>query len=146
MRPNGSNDILENLYNTSKNTNKTAEERRQAKLRLDAYNAFVMLTHFDTFLAITLGKAINITSLNNLSGKDKYSLNDRVSNLITTWRDDEEDINVEAETDVISKLAITTTRKIKWGSDQPVDGEYIHFQDFAYIISKIKDLCLNEDV
>lgn len=138
-------DVLRELYNTADDSTKSQTEREDARRRLDAYNANVILTHFDSYLSLTLGKAIEIKDFNVKTGKNKYQIASKTSKLTTTWRTSE-DINVESEADAITKLAINTTPMFRWQGDTPMRGRYLHFSDFEHTIAKVKDLSYREDV
>lgn len=138
-------DVLRELYITSNDSTKSQSDREAAQRRLDAYNANVILTHFDSYLSLTLGKAIEIKDFNVKTGENKYQIAGKTSKLTTTWRTSE-DINVESEADAITKLAINTTPLFRWQSDTPVRGQYLHFSDFEHTIAKVKDLSYREDV
>lgn len=138
-------DVLRELYNTADDSTKSQKERDDARRRLDAYNANVILTHFDSYLSLTLGKAIEIKDFNVKTGEDKYQIAGKTSKLTTTWRTSE-DINVESEADAVTKLAINTTPMFRWQSDTPIRGRYLHFSDFEHTIAKVKDLSYREDV
>ena len=138
-------DVLRELYNTADDSAKSQKERDDARRRLDAYNANVILTHFDSYLSLTLGKAIEIKDFNVKTGENKYQIAGKTSRLTTTWRTSE-DINVESEADAITKLAINTTPMFRWQSDTPIRGRYLHFSDFEHTIAKVKDLSYREDV
>lgn len=138
-------DVLRQLYNTADDSTKSQKERDEARRRLDAYNANVILTHFDSYLSLTLGKAIEIKDFNVKTGENKYQIAGKTSRLTTTWRTSE-DINVESEADAITKLAINTTPMFRWQSDTPIRGRYLHFSDFEHTIAKVKDLSYREDV
>ena len=137
-------DQLRQVFNTMNDSTVNQEERQKAKQRLDAYNARVILDNFDTYLTLTLGKAIQIKDFNQKTGEDKYQISEKTAKLATTWRVSE-NIDVEAEADAITKLAINTTPLMRWQSDIQVDGQFIHFSDFQHIIAKIKDLAYNEE-
>ena len=138
--------ILTELYNISNDSAKSPSERQIAKQRLDAYNAYTILKHFDSYLSIALGKAIQIKDFNNNTGADKYQISDSTAELSRTWRTSD-NIDVEKEADAITKLAIATTPLYLWQQeDSPVNGQYLQFQDFEHIIAKIKDLNFREDV
>ena len=139
-------DDLRTMYNAANSTTISLEERARAKRKLDAYNANLLLKHFDTYLSIILGKAIQIKDFNRKTGEDKYQISSKPSNLITTWRTSE-NIDVEAETDAITKMAIDTTPLYRWQKpDSPVNNQYLHFSDFEHIIAKLKDFSYNEVV
>lgn len=136
-------DQLSELYNKMNDSTISQIEREKAKLRLEAYNAKVLLYNFDTYLSLLLGRNIQIKDFNDKTGEDKYQITGKSAKLLTSWRVSE-DINVEEEVDSITKLAIQTTPLMRWQSDTPINGEYLNFSDFQHIIAKIKDLAYNE--
>lgn len=138
-------DVLRQLFNDMNDSTLPQSERESARQKLEAYNAKVILDHFDTYLTITLGKAIQIKDFNQKTGEDKYQISGKTANLATTWRISE-NIFVENEADMITKLAINTTPLIKWQQTTPVDSKFITFQDFEHVIAKVKDLVYREDV
>lgn len=138
-------DVLRQLFNDMNDSTLPQSERESARQKLEAYNAKVILDHFDTYLTITLGKAIQIKDFNQKTGEDKYQISGKTANLATTWRVSE-NIFVEDEADMVTKLAINTTPLIKWQQTTPVDGKFITFQDFEHVIAKVKDLVYREDV
>ena len=137
-------DNLRQLYNDINNSTLSQEERNSAKQKLEAYNAKVILDHFDTYLSITLGKIIQIKDFNQKTGEDKYQIAESTANLATTWRVSE-NIFVEDEADMVTKLAINTTPLIKWQQSTPYENRFINFQDFEHIIAKVKDIVYKED-
>ena len=137
---------LRDMYNTANDTTATPDERARAKRKLDAYNANLLLKHFDTYLSITLGKAIQIKDFNRKTGKNKYQISGKTASLATTWRVSE-NIDVEAEADAITKMAINTTPLYRWQEPEtPVSNQFLHFSDFEHTIAKLKDLSYNETV
>lgn len=132
-------DQLMQLFNDMNNTTIDQTQRLKSQQRLDAYNAYVLLQNFDTYLTLTLGKVIQIKDFNQKTGQDKYQISDKTAKLATTWRVSE-NIDVEAEADAITKLAINTTPIIKWQSSVPMNGKFLHFSDFQHTVAKIKDL------
>lgn len=137
-------DVLRQLFNSMNDSTISQSEREQARQKLEAYNAKVILDNFDTYLAITLGDAIQIKDFNQKTGQDKYQIAGKTAKLATTWRVSE-NIFVEDEADMVTKLAINTTPLLKWQQTTPVDGKFITFQDFEHIIAKVKDLVYKED-
>lgn len=138
-------DVLRQLFNDMNDNTLQQSERESARQKLEAYNAKVILDHFDTYLTITLGKAVQIKDFNRKTGEDKYQISGKTANLATTWRVSE-NIFVEDEADMVTKLAINTTPFIKWQQTTPIDGKFITFQDFEHIIAKVKDLVYREEV
>lgn len=137
-------DILRQIYNDSRSNTISLQAKQEAQQKLDAYNAMVILNHFDTYLTLTLGKVMKIQDFNKFTGKDKYTISSKTANLITTWRT-EDNINVEDEIDGITRLIINTTPFMKWGSNVEVEGQFVHFSDFEHTVAKIKDLAFNEN-
>ena len=134
-------DSLRSLYNIANNPSDSG--RDAARLRLDAYNANVILQNFDSYLDVTLGDVIEIQDVGVKTGKDnKYAIGKKTSKLLNTWRSSE-DIDVESEADFITKLAINTIPLYNWQVDT-VTNKYLTFADYQYIIGKIKDLAWNE--
>lgn len=147
-RKNFNDDVLRQLFNDMNDSTLSSEIREEARQKLEAYNAKVILTHFDTYLALTLGKTIKIRDFNQKTGKEKYQISGKTAKLVTTWRKSE-NIFVEDEADMITKLAINTTPLVKWQypttiNDDNFDGKFITFQDFEHTIAKIKDLVYKE--
>ena len=138
-------DVLRQLFNDMNDSTLPQSEMESARQKLKAYNAKVILDHFDTYLTITLGKAVQIKDFNQKTGEDKYQISGKTANLATTWRISE-NIFVEDEADMVTKLAINTTPLIKWQQTTPVDDKFITFQDFEHVIAKVKDLVYREDV
>ena len=108
-------------------------------MTLEAYNANLILNHFDDYLSYLLGDALKIRDFNQLTGENKYSLSSQTANVIKTWRTSE-NINVEQESDKITRLAISTTPIYNWQSNVPKYGSYLSFADYSHLIAKIKDL------
>lgn len=130
------------LFNTMNDSTKSRQERREALYRLNAFNSKVILQNFDSYIASVLGKAIKIKDFGTKTGEDKYILSGKTAKLITTWRVSE-NIDVETESDVITKLAVNTTPLLKWGTNIAVRDQFIKFQDFQHIVAKIKDIVYN---
>ena len=136
-------DNLRELLNTVNNYNIDPQVREEARTKLNAYNANVILTNFDSYLVSVLGKSIQIKDFNQKTGKDKYQIANSTANVFTTWRVND-DINIEEEADMVTKLAINTTSLYNWQDNTPQEGKFIKFQDFSNIIAKIKDLVFSE--
>ena len=134
---------LRSLYNKANDLSDS--EHDAARMRLDAYNAIVLLKNFDRYLDVVLGDIIEIKDFDIKTGADdKYSISQKTSKLLTTWTDNE-DRNVEAEADFITKLAIITTPLYYYGASTPREGKFLNFADYQSLIGKVKDLGFNED-
>ena len=135
-------DMLRDLFNKQNNVNLSTAERREASFKLTAYNSWIILNNFDSYLSSLLGKAIKIKDFNQLTGEDKYQISNSTANLATTWRTSD-NIFVEDEADEVTKLAINTTPLYEWQSTVPEPSQFLYFSDFEHTIAKIKDLVYN---
>lgn len=136
-------DILIELYNTMRNFQLSKDDRDKARQKLEAYNAKVILEHFDEYLAMSLGKIIQIDDFSRKTGKDKYQIARTTANLSKTYRKTE-NIFLDNEMDKVTQMAISTTPLFRWETETLIEGEYISFQDFSYIIAQVKNLVYNE--
>lgn len=110
---------------------------------LDAYNSWIILNHFDTILQQIFGKAISINpDLSKYSAKNKYAIAGG-SNVYATWRTSEE-IDMGKEINNITQAIVTSIPFIPYGSTTPSQNN-IKFNEFLYIISKIKNLIQTAD-
>lgn len=107
--------------------------------RLDAYSSWIILNNFDTILQQTYGKAIAINpdAPKYTADTNKYVIGGG-SNVFNTWRTSEE-IDLSKEINNISQAIITSLPLIHANSTTPTD-QNIKFNEFVYIIGKIKDL------
>lgn len=105
-------------------------DRKNNQTIIDGYNSWVILNNFDAVLRSTFGKSIYIDNLSpRFSGEDKYSLsNAQTSNMNSTWRSSDI-IDVASEVSNIVKLLVSTAK---------VQGRPMTFNEFGYIIAKIK--------
>ena len=139
-----SDDKLRNAYILSKSRG-DSNEKEDAKARIDAFNANVLLRHFDTYVTLRLDGVIDINSdFNVRSGKNKYSISKKTAQLVTTWRATDE-IIVADEVDKVTKFAISTTPYYNVDGTE-IPNRFLHFSDFEHMIAKIKQLSYNEDV
>lgn len=123
---------LRNIYNRT-----LQDPNSNDAIFLKAFNANLLLKHFDTYMQIVLGKAIDIKDFGKKTGEDKYKIADKTNELISTWRTTD-DVNVEEEIDNISKLFITTIPLYHWQHNDPIPNRFLNFQDFVHIIGKVK--------
>lgn len=135
---------LQELYRIMNDSQSTQQERNEATREFEAYNAKVMLANIDTYIALILPKAIRIKTFNKFDGEDNYMVSDKTAQIYTTWRRNE-DIDPASEADTITKVAINTTRIYSWQTGEPISGKFLSFQDFEYMIGKIKKIAFNQD-
>lgn len=133
---------IQQLYQIINDSQKSQIEKDRAKIEFEAYNAKVMLSNIDTYIALVLPKTIKIKTFNKFEGGDNYLISDKTAQISTNWRRNE-NINPEKEVDTITKFGINTTRVYAWQSHEPISGKYLSFQDFEYIIAKIKRIAFN---
>lgn len=135
--------VLKNLYNKTKDSSNI--NRLQDKMKLDAYNAYVLLKHFDSYLALYFPGVQITKDFNRITGDaDKYGYKGKTAKVSTTWATDDQ-IVLEEVTGDITKTAITTSPKyIRW-SNTPMGDQMLSFTDFEHIIAKIKDIVYRAD-
>ena len=132
---------IQTLYDIAYNSNEKSAIKRQARIKLEAYGAWLALQHFDNFIKMTVGDTIVI----NPASTNRYSYSTKGTNLNTTWRKDD-NIDVQAEVNKLTQVLINTSPMIQFGSLSPISGSYLQFSDFSYITAKIKDLVFDPKV
>ena len=112
---------------------------------LDAISSWVILNNFDVILKQTFGKAIDINPDKSKYSIGKYSVGGG-SNVYTTWRTNEE-IDLSKEINNISKAIITSLPYYLADQTIPSNNRNLKFNEFLYLISKVKDIPIhiNED-
>lgn len=107
-------------------------------VRLKAYNAYVLLNNFDTFLKYVFQDAIRINRPGFKDGSDKYSFADQTANVNKSHRkDDGSNIDINKEAGRITKMLIETTQVIDQNGN-PIQGQYLTFNDYAFLTSIFK--------
>lgn len=114
--------------------------RDRNKQDLDAYTAWVLLNNFDNLITTQFGGVVTIDSAKQLNDTTKYTYGSKGTNVYTTWRVDE-DINLSKEINKITQLLITTCPYI--GNSTDLQDKYIKFNQFAYILGKVKNFQSN---
>ena len=110
---------------------------------LDTYSSWIILNNFDTIIQNIFGKAISINpDMAKFTGRNKYRVAGG-SNVYNTWRTSE-DIDMTKEVNNITQAIITSIPFIPKGSTTPSQSN-IKFNEFLYIISKIKGLTQSAD-
>ena len=110
---------------------------------LDAYSSWIILNNFDNIIQSIFGKAISINpDMAKYTGRNKYRIAGG-SNVYNTWRVSE-DIDMSKEINNITQAIVTSLPFIPKGSTTPSQSN-IKFNEFLYIISKIKGLVQTAD-
>ncbi len=142
-------DYLIKEYITSINTDQLSslyqnrDKSDKAKKQLDAFNAYVMLKHFDSYLSQKTDIIkVDPNHFNDFQGK--YFIQGKTAKLASSWRT--KDPNFYEEADRLTSWAVETTPLYAWGTNTPIEGRYMNLSDLGHIISKIKELSLREDV
>ena len=111
--------------------------KQESKLALEAYNSYVLLKNFNQYLKLIFKDNILIKRPNKYE-YDQYLFSEQGKNITNSWRKDE-NINVADEISGICKKLISTTERYSWKNRSKING-FVTFQEFEYIIAKIKDL------
>lgn len=109
----------------------------KSKKALDAYNAYVLLKNFNQYLKLIFKENVLIKKP-NIYQYDQYVFSEQGKNITNSWRRDE-NINVADEISGICKMIIGTTDRYSWNTGAKLNGS-VTFQEFEYIIAKIKEL------
>ncbi len=116
-----------------------------AKQYLDAYNAYILLTNFDTCIQQLLGNVVMIdpryiNKFHNSNQKYRYIVT--ATNMWSNkFGDDVEDV-----ADLVSSVTmhlIESSRLYRWRSNIPLTNQNLSFAQFNSAISSIKDLAYN---
>ena len=107
---------------------------------LDSYSSWVILQNFDIILKNIYGKAINIDGNKTKYNIGKYSIAGG-SNVYTTWRTNEE-IDLSKEVNNITQSIVKSLPYYTADSATPSTSN-LKFNEFVYILSKIKELPLH---
>ena len=107
------------------------------------FKKYFIFKNFDNLVQLLLGKAIIIKpgTANTITNEDNYSFATKNDAVITSWRTDD-DVTLEQEIGSLAQSLINSTPFLKYGVDASTK-QYIKFQDFYNIITRIKDLVFN---
>lgn len=109
---------------------------------LDAYNAKVILTHFDSLMASKYGKNIVIKNFGdgNFSYDNKYSWNTKGNSMTDGFANPEEMV-IESLIPKKMQELITITPLLYYGSNDKVG--YLQVSDFSNTIGRLKEFAWN---
>lgn len=115
------------------------EDTKKAQTRIDAYNSWILLNNFDSYIKQVFGSVININQDIVQFKANRYSLSSKGTKLYSTWRDTT-DIFLDKEINNISQFIIKTLPKYNYNGDR-IPNEYLSFSDFNHLITaKLKAL------
>lgn len=117
---------------------------KAAKLKMSAFNSYMILKNFDKFLVDAFNKSISIkgTLIDKMVTDDdgaKYSFSGLESNLLSGF-DKKELADVSDTLDNITANIIGTRRFYKNGSDNPEPNKSLNLRDFNRVIGVLKTL------
>lgn len=119
---------------------KSLNGNRRAKAQLTAYNSYVLLRNIDPYINLVFRKNIIINHFGDYSGGIKYQYATKGADNKTTWSNDDNP-NPEKLISGIVKLLVGTTKFYRWNNrSYPVDNKYLNFQDFNFIVAKVKSI------
>lgn len=109
----------------------------------DIFKKYFILKNYDNLVKLFLDKAVIIKpgTENTISNEDTYTFATKNDAVITSWRTND-DIQLEQEIGALAQSLINSTPFLQYNNDTET-GQYIKFQDFYHIITKIKDLGFN---
>jgi hypothetical protein len=111
--------------------------------KYNAITAWFTLKNFDNFVNYLIGDVIKIhpEHKGRFKDGDGYTYSDKGSQVITTWRTDD-NIVLENEIGALAQSLINSTPFYKFGIDNK-SNKFIKFEDFYRVITKIKDLAID---
>lgn len=132
-------EILE-LANTAENDPKSTDGKN-AQQFIDAYNAFVLLSNFDSYLTILFGKDIEILPFTQqlYNGYMTYALANKSHTNRTTHAEADE-IMVDNIINYIVKGGIETTPEYDSATGNVKENQFLSYSDFASVIADIKTM------
>ena len=110
----------------------------KAKIKMDAYNAFALLTNFDSYVSQLFGKNILINQGGTFKATYAFADKNMVSN--KTWRSTE-NYDPEKEVNGFLKLIIDTIPIYQASTNNRLLG-YVKFNQFQNSIKQLKELSL----
>lgn len=141
-------------YILSQNTatdveNEGTVKYNSAKSFMNAYEAYVLLNNFDSYMTVLFGDDMEILPQNvyMYNGGIKYQLADKSKSNKTTHAEIEE-VKVDKLINYIVKGGIESTQEYEFLSDgtgKKKDNHYLNYADFATIMSNIKSLALHDN-
>jgi hypothetical protein len=112
----------------------------QSKLKLNAFNSYLLLSNFDYQINKIFRKVLDIDPkyIGKFSTGTKYSLSGKETNVLTSWNH-AEILDSNTLMDDITNALIETSPMYNW-QGIAMSGRYLGLHEFTYISSKIKSL------
>lgn len=111
--------------------------------KYNAVTAWFTLKNFDNFIDLLLGDVIKVNPehRNTFKDGDGYQYSDKGTQVITSWRTDD-NIILESEIGALAQSLINSTPFYKFGINNKTN-KFIKFEDFYRMITKMKDLAID---
>lgn len=111
---------------------------------LEAFKNYYLLKHFDEFMTYQFGDNIGIKYFNQFTDGSNYTLNNKATSMF--WANNQDDdIDVGASTNNISKTLVTTSRRFSYLTKAPLPNSFITYNEFINTLNAIKELAQKPD-